>query len=59
MQEESNPLVHFVYWGNRHMFEVEQIEYEKEEIDWSYITFNDNKVHVVHIGLVLPNMSWL
>ena len=28
----------------RHMFEVEQIDYDKEKIDWSYITFNDNKV---------------
>lgn len=28
----------------RHMFEVEQIDYDKEQIDWSYITFNDNKV---------------
>lgn len=27
------------------MFEVEQLEYEKEQIDWSYIKFNDNKVH--------------
>lgn len=26
------------------MFEVEQCEYEKEQIDWSYIKFNDNKV---------------
>lgn len=28
------------------MFEVEQSEYEKEQIDWSYIQFNDNKVSV-------------
>ncbi|CAN0259525.1 unnamed protein product, partial [Laminaria digitata] len=28
---------------NQHMFEVEQIDYDKEQIDWSYITFNDNK----------------
>lgn len=28
---------------SRHMFEVEQVDYEKEQIDWSYITFNDNK----------------
>lgn len=26
------------------MFEVEQVDYDKEQIDWSYITFNDNKV---------------
>ena len=33
----------------RHMFEVEQIDYDKEQIDWSYITFNDNKVrHSTH-----------
>lgn len=32
---------------NRHMFEVEQIDYEKEMIDWSYITFNDNKVPAI------------
>ena len=31
-------------WRDRHMFEVEQVEYEKDQIDWSYITFNDNKV---------------
>ena len=31
-------------WRDRHMFEVEQVDYEKEQIDWSYITFNDNKV---------------
>ena len=29
---------------HRHMFEVEQVDYDKEQIDWSYITFNDNKV---------------
>ncbi|CAB1106500.1 unnamed protein product [Ectocarpus sp. CCAP 1310/34] len=28
---------------NQHMFEVEQIDYDNEQIDWSYITFNDNK----------------
>ncbi|CAM9378853.1 unnamed protein product [Hapterophycus canaliculatus] len=28
---------------NQHMFEVEQVDYDKEQIDWSYITFNDNK----------------
>lgn len=31
----------------RHMFEVEQVDYDKEQIDWSYITFNDNKVNVI------------
>lgn len=34
----------------RHMFEVEQVDYDKEQIDWSYITFNDNKVTVVYSG---------
>ena len=28
---------------NRHIFLIEQVEYEEEGIDWSYITFNDNK----------------
>ncbi|CAN0160389.1 unnamed protein product, partial [Ectocarpus sp. 6 AP-2014] len=28
---------------NQHMFEVEQVDYDNEQIDWSYITFNDNK----------------
>ena len=32
-------------WRGRHMFEVEQMDYEKERIDWSYIAFKDNKVH--------------
>ena len=31
-------------WRDRHMFEVEQVQYEKDQIDWSYITFNDNTV---------------
>lgn len=37
--------------NDRHMFEVEQSEYEKEQIDWSYIKFNDNKVSTV-VGTV-------
>lgn len=37
----------------RHMFEVEQIDYDKEQIDWSYITFNDNKVrHFLIIQII-------
>jgi len=28
---------------NRHLFEVEQELYASEGVDWSYITFNDNK----------------
>ena len=28
---------------NRHIFQIEQQEYECEAIDWSYITFNDNQ----------------
>ena len=28
---------------NRHLFEVEQELYESEGVDWSYITFNDNR----------------
>ncbi|CAM9383790.1 unnamed protein product, partial [Sphacelaria rigidula] len=36
-------LCSFVPVCLRHMFEVEQSEYEKEQIDWSYIKFNDNK----------------
>ena len=31
-------------WRDRHMFEVEQIDYKKEQIGWSYISFNDNKI---------------
>lgn len=53
--------LHWLY-GARHMFEVEQVDYDKEQIDWSYITFNDNKVvqsrkHVIrtHIGLRFRN----
>lgn len=28
---------------NRHLFEVEQEEYTKEGVDWTYISFNDNR----------------
>eukprot|EP01084_Bolivina_argentea_P264322 447697_1 len=31
---------------NRHVFELEQEEYESEGIDWSYIKFNDNQACV-------------
>ena len=31
-------------WRDRHMFEVERIDYKKEQIGWSYIPFNVNKV---------------
>lgn len=27
---------------NKHIFEVEQDEYSKEGIDWTYVTFSDN-----------------
>ena len=36
---------------DRHMFEVEQVDYEREKIDWSYITFNDNKVQYSTVPL--------
>ncbi len=31
---------------NRQIFLIEQLEYEEEGIDWSYITFNDNRACV-------------
>lgn len=45
----------------QHVFKVEQEEYTKEEIDWSYIEFVDNqpvldlieKVVLLHYSLVL------
>jgi len=29
---------------NSHIFKLEQQEYVKENLDWSYINFNDNQV---------------
>lgn len=31
---------------NKHIFQIEQAEYESESIDWSYIKFNDNQACV-------------
>ena len=28
---------------NKHIFQIEQVEYENEGIDWSYVTFYDNQ----------------
>lgn len=28
---------------NKHIFQIEQIEYDNENIDWTYIKFNDNQ----------------
>ena len=28
---------------NRHIFEMEQEDYEREGVDWSYVSFNDNQ----------------
>ena len=36
-------------WRDRHMFEVEQIDYKKEQIGWSYILFfTDKKVQYIY-----------
>ena len=35
-------------WRDRHMFEVEQIDYEKEQICWNSIPFADNKVQYLY-----------
>lgn len=43
----------------QHVFKMEQEEYEKEEIDWSYIEFIDNKDVLDLIEKVgLLNVSW-
>lgn len=35
---------HFLYvFHEQHVFKMEQEEYKKEEIDWSYIQFVDNQ----------------
>jgi myosin heavy subunit len=38
-----NPVVQLQQQFNQHMFKVEQQEYVKEKLDWSYINFNDNQ----------------
>lgn len=31
------------FYFNKHIFKLEQLEYEKERIDWQSINFRDNK----------------
>jgi len=41
---------------NQHMFSLEQIEYEKEGIDWTYVKFADNQPCITliekHLGII-------
>lgn len=46
------PLIKVIYANeklqqqfNQQIFKLEQVEYTKEKIDWSYIEFHDNQVH--------------
>ena len=41
----------------QHVFKMEQEEYKKEEIDWSYIEFVDNKDVLDLIEKVFPSHS--
>src|SRR5690606_23631364 len=42
---------------NKHIFSIEQHEYEQEGIDWTYITFNDNQRCVDLIDCKIDNKS--
>ena len=44
---------------NQHMFKLEQEEYQKEEIDWTYVKFSDNQPCITLIEKNLGILSIL
>jgi len=48
-------LFQFLFQFQQHVFKMEQEEYTKEEIDWSYVEFVDNQDVLDLIEKVITN----